>query len=235
MCHDTVPSLFPRAHATGRIDGAVSASRYAGASNGPRLLVLPDIYGCNGFYRGYAAYLAEQGASEVLLVDPFAAFGELPQATREAAFQRRHRLADRAFVKNLIAFIESQRIDGVVGYCIGGLFVFELARQQVVSRLVAYYPFPQGLENHDPVDVPFDYLPEVRSRHTVIVGDNDTLLGAQNLLQLESQARANEAIDLHVMKGAGHGFLADLESVDAGRAAMARQALLIGTNTLFGR
>ncbi|AQH05938.1 carboxymethylenebutenolidase 2 (plasmid) [Burkholderia sp. KK1] len=235
MCHDTVPSLFPQADSAGSIDGAVYALRYAGVSTGPRLLVLPDIYGCNGFYRGYAAYLAEQGASEVLLVDPFAAFGELPQPTREAAFRRRHQLADRTFVRNLIKFIENQRVDGVVGFCIGGLYVFELARQCVPVRLVAYYPFPQGLDNHDPLSVPFDYLAEVRSPHTVIVGDGDTLLGASNLRRLETCADTNNAIDLHVMNGAGHGFLADLESANVDRAAMARQALLIGTNALLGR
>ncbi|CAG9187069.1 MULTISPECIES: dienelactone hydrolase family protein [Burkholderiaceae] len=234
MCHDTAPALFPRTASTGSIDGAICALCYAGATRGPRLLVLPDIYGCNAFYRGYAAYLAEQGAGEVLLVDPFAAFGELATVTREAAFQRRHRLADRAYVEELIDFIDGQRIEGVVGFCLGGLFVFELARQQVVSRLVAYYPFPQGLENRDPLDVPFDYLPALRSRHTVIVGDDDALLGTQNLQRLQAQARANDAIDLHIMNGAGHGFLADLESPDTARAAVAKRGLRIGTTTLLG-
>ncbi|QBY56527.1 MULTISPECIES: dienelactone hydrolase family protein [Burkholderiales] len=233
MCHDTAPALFPQTASTGSIDGAICALRYAGATRGPRLLVLPDIYGCNAFYRGYAAYLAAQGASEVLLADPFAPFGELAVPTREAAFQRRHRLADRTYVEELIGFIAGQGIDGVAGFCLGGLFVFELARRQVVSRLVAYYPFPQGLENRDPLDVPFDYLPQVRARHTVVVGDEDALLGPQNLSRLQAQARANNAIDLHVMQGAGHGFLADLGSTDTARAAMARRGLDLGTASLL--
>jgi len=163
--------------------------------------------------------------------EPAAAALAVP--TREAAFQRRHRLADRTYVEELIGFIAGQGIDGVAGFCLGGLFVFELARRQVVSRLVAYYPFPQGLENRDPLDVPFDYLPEVRTRHTVVVGDEDALLGPQNLSRLQAQARTNNAIDLHVMQGAGHGFLADLGSTDTARAAIARRGLDLGTASLL--
>jgi len=236
MCHSSKPALFPSTEPVGRIEGEVSAWRYAGrgaAGAGPCLAVLPDIYGCNAFYRGFAAYLAQAGAAEVLLVDPWQPFGELREETREAAFERRHKLADRRFMEALSAFLVEQGVQGVVGFCIGGLFVFELARRGVGGALVAFYPFPQGLPNQDALAVPFDYLGAVQTPHTVLVGARDTLLGDENLRRLQGVAARNPALDLHVLPEAGHGFLSDLESDDALRAATARSALDVCVQKLF--
>ena len=236
MCHSDAPSLFPRTTHAEKSEGAITAYRYRGTTPiGPRLAVVPDIYGCNDFYRGYAAYLAARGASEVFLIDPFAEWGHLAKPSREAAFERRHKVADKSYVGAITIFLAEHRIDGLVGFCLGGLYVFELARRQAVRRLVAYYPFPQGLPNRDPLDVPFDYLGEVRAPHTVILGERDASLGEANLERLLAAAARNPAIDLHVLPGAGHGFLADLESDDSERRRAAEQGLELGNATLFTR
>ncbi|HKY21355.1 MAG TPA: dienelactone hydrolase family protein [Vicinamibacterales bacterium] len=233
MCHEKTPAIFPSLEPAERITGEISGYRYVGRRGGPRLAVLPDIYGCNEFYRGYASYLAELGAGEVLLINPFEAHGELEVVTRETAFARRDKISDRAFVDAFVDFSKRSDLQGVVGFCLGGLYVFELARRQAVDRLVAYYPFPQGLKNQEPLDKPFDYLESVTAKHLVLVGDRDPLLGEENLTRLRSVSSSNHALVLHVAPGASHGFLGDLSSEDPERVAVAREALAVGSTALF--
>lgn len=234
MCHSEPPSVFPRTEPVERIDDGIVAWRFQAEQDvGRRVVaVLPDIYGCNPFYRGFSAYLAAAGV-EAWLVDPFAALGELITVSREAAFDRRHQLKDRAYLDLLEAFLVRHGVGGVVGFCLGGLFVFELARRGLRSDLVAYYPFPQGLPNQDPLPVPFTYLETLSSSHTVLIGDQDNLLGPTHLGELERLAGLNPAIRLQVYSGSGHGFLADLDSPQSLLAGNAARSLEVCRFTLM--
>ncbi|WP_209047616.1 dienelactone hydrolase family protein [Rhizorhabdus histidinilytica] len=191
-----------------------------------RIAILPDIYGPGPFYQQLATHLAERGAF-VHLMDPFHDLGPLPEITREAAFARRHRVRDRAYVDAFAHFIGEQRITGVVGFCLGGLYVFELARRGIAVDLVSLYGFPQGLANDDPLPIPFDYLDGLPHRHVALFGDQDQSQSPENFLRLEGIAERTPGFGLHLFPGSGHGFLADIGSDDPTLAQNARAALEI--------
>lgn len=235
MCHGSASAAFPEPKVTGHIKGEVPALRFGTSRDGKaRVAVLPDIYGANDFYQGFSQYIAGQGDCEALLVDPFAKFGSLQEVTREAAFKRRDMLNDSAFMEALSRFLQEYAVTGVVGFCIGGLFVFDLARRGFAGDLVAFYPFPQGLPNTSPVPVPWTYLHEIQTPVSVLIGSDDHLLGDKNLWRLQETARANPSLDLNVYQGAGHGFLQALDSDDLASKTMAKNALQVCESRLFG-
>lgn len=219
MCNAASLSFFRKPR---RIDHLVSSveSFVQGPDDAAfRIAILPDIYGCSPFYEGLSAHFAELGA-RVFLVNPFAGLGELREPTREAAFERRHKVADKGFLDSFEAFARDQQITGVVGFCLGGLYVFELARRGLDACLIGMYGFPQGLPNRDPIPVPFDYLDSVRKSYTMFIGRNDRSVGTENVLRLERQAKSNPALNLVVFDDVGHDFLTALdESSGAARRA----------------
>ena len=226
MCLTAAPAAFPTAEMA-PFAGAVAGYRCGSTEAERRIAILPDIYGCSPFYKGLAARYAARGAG-VFLVDPFAAFGELPEATREAAFARRHRLADRAFVDRVEQFCGDERITGVVGFCLGGLYVFELARRNAGPALVGLYGFPQGMPNQDPLPVPFDYLAGVRKPFTMLMGADDVPVGLEAIRRLTAMAPEAPAMALTVYEGVGHNFLAgidDANSADSNSCRIAIEAL----------
>lgn len=230
MCHGNASASLPTPEAGSPFDGALHGFAF-GPANGPRLAILPDIYGCNPFYRGLATHFAAKGM-RVFLMNPFHDFGDLPEPSREAAFERRHKLRDKAYMDALERFLTDQHVEAVLGFCLGGLFVFDLARRGYRGRMVAFYPFPQGLPNQDALPVPFDYLEGTAVAHTVLVGDEDSWLAGGVGDRLSALAKATP-IDLHVFKGSGHGFLADLDSDDEPKRANAETALRIAETVLL--
>jgi carboxymethylenebutenolidase len=197
-----------------------------------RIAIIPDIYGPGPFYQGLATYLAARGAV-VHLMDPFHDLGPLAEPTREAAFARRDRLRDRAYVDAFETFLHKREITGVAGSCLGGLYIFELARRGMPVELVSLYGFPQGLANQDPLPVPFDYLDGLPSRHVAMFGDRDHSQPPENLRRLARIAERTPGLALHIFTGSGHGFLADLDSEDPVLAKNAQSALAIVEERLF--
>ena len=224
MCHGEASAAFPEPASFSPYSGGIQASVFGDPAAPRRIAILPDIYGSNPFYQGLATRLAHTG-SLVYLIDTFAGLGDLPQATREAAFGRRHKLKDKTFVDQFAEFVERESMTGIIGFCLGGLFVFELARRGTTADLVGFYPFPQGLPNQDALDVPFDYLDGVTKQHTILVGTDDVSLGPENLDRLRDVAERNPALRLHVFESSGHGFLSDLTSDDMVKRDNAERAL----------
>ncbi|QLC25071.1 dienelactone hydrolase family protein [Parasphingopyxis algicola] len=224
MCHGAACAYFPPIAASTPIKGAVMAHGYGDDAASRRVAVLPDIYGCNPFYRGFATYLAKMDM-RTFLVDPFDGLGELPEISREAAFERRHKLRDAEFIDNFLAFSNAENVNAVIGFCLGGFYVFELARRDFPGTLVGLYGFPQGMDNQDPLPAPFDYLPDISKRHVMLMGGLDSSVGPENVARLKTIAENNHAIDLTVFDESGHGFLADLDGVDPAARTVARQAL----------
>ncbi len=230
MCHGEASAAFPEPASFSPYSGGIQASVFGDPAAPRRIAILPDIYGSNPFYQGLATRLAnldnrDDSGSLVYLIDTFAGLGDLPRATREAAFARRHKLRDKTFVDRFAGFVEQESVTGIVGFCLGGLFVFELARRGTTADLVGFYPFPQGLPNQDALDVPFDYLDGVTKQHTILVGTEDVSLGPENLSRLRDVAERNSALRLHVFESSGHGFLTDLTSEDAVKRDNAERAL----------
>jgi carboxymethylenebutenolidase len=225
MCHGQASAAFPKpANLTSVFDAGIFALA-CGPSNATRRIgILPDIYGTNDFYRGLATRLAENNTL-VYLVDIFHGLGDLQNPTRETAFARRNKVRDRDFVDSFYAFARQNSLTGVVGFCLGGLYVFELAKRDLPSNLVSFYGFPQGLDNSAPLAKPFDYLIEVKRPHTALFGDQDYSLGPDNLQRIRTIAVKTRSLSLKIYPGSGHGFLSDLDSQDVQLRNNARDAL----------
>ena len=178
-----------------------------------RVAILTDIYGCNEFYQSFATFFALKGWQSDL-IDLFTELGELPELTREAAFERRNKLRDRDICDRLEYYLQDQNIDALIGFCLGGNYVLELAQRGVSPRLVAYYPFPAGLPNQDGLTPPFEYLNKLEKKVTVLIGDSDDRAGCENMRQLAAIGKDNPALDVHLYARSGHGFLAHLDSED---------------------
>jgi carboxymethylenebutenolidase len=234
MCHGVASAAFPAVGKYVTTTAEPFSLAFGDSVARVRIAILPDIYGPGPFYQGLATYLAERGAF-VQLMDPFHELGPMAEPSREAAFARRNGLLDRAYVDGFERFAREQRITGVVGFCFGGLYVFELARRGVPVNLVSLYGFPQGLANDDPLPVPFDYLDGLPHRHVALFGDQDHSQSPDNLRRLAEIARRTPGFALHVFPGSGHGFLGDLDCDDPARARNARSALTIVEETMFVR
>jgi len=229
MCHNNAVNALPEpASWQDRESNGVIHRHYAAkvAGSDKRLAIITDIYGCNLFYQSFATYFAEQGWN-VELIDLFSELGELKEVTREAAFERRHKLRDGEACDRLQRFIAEQEIAAVIGFCLGGNYVFELAKRGVDIKLVTYYPFPAGLQNQDPLETPLDYLAQLNQPVTVLVGDADDSAGRDNIAQLAQITSANASLDVHVYAGSGHGFLTQLDSEDEDLRTNAEQSLAV--------
>ncbi len=224
MCHNDVAHGLPEPGAFTYAKGEISSYVSGPDHSAKRLAVLTDIYGCNTFYRAFATRYALQGF-KVSLVDIFAEFGELAAPTRELAFERRHKLRDKAFIDALEIYLKGANINSVIGFCFGGLCVYELARRDFPASMVSIYGFPQGLTNQDPLPVPLTYLAGVSRRHLSLVGGADVTIPAQYVKQLSEIAGTNPAVGVRVFEQSGHGFMGDLAHEDKARRDIALEAL----------
>ncbi len=206
---------------------------YSPESSGPskRVAIITDIYGCNEFYQSFATYFTTHGWTSYLM-DLFSDLGELKEITREAAFERRHKLRDGETVDRLEQFLKINEIDAVIGFCIGGNFVFELARRNVKPKLVAYYPFPAGLPNEDGLTPPIEYVQKLEKPVTALVGDSDDSSGRETIAELARISDSNPALDVHVYAKSGHGFLAHLDSDDEQLKQNAEDALAVNLQVI---
>ncbi|WP_081493041.1 dienelactone hydrolase family protein [Bradyrhizobium yuanmingense] len=213
MCHGAAVRSFPSPTRDEPFEGLVHGFRFGDPAATNHIAVLPDIYGCNPFYRGLSERFAQRGA-RVSLVDPFYGLGDLPEVTREAAFARRHKVQDKKFIEQFEQFCVVERVTGVIGFCLGGLYVFELARRDLPVALVGLYGFPQGMPNADPLPVPFDYLAHVARSFTMLMGAQDISVGPDIVARLSAISPSAPAMDLTVYENAGHGFLPLIDSED---------------------
>lgn len=223
MCHGQAIKAFPPPAPAKPFSEAVSGFTWETGATDTRIAILPDIYGCSPFYKGLSSLLADRGA-DVFLVDPFHGLGDLPEATREAAFARRHNVRDKSFLDDFETFATARQITGVVGFCLGGLYIFELARRNMKANMIGLYGFPQGLPNQDRLQTPFEYLATVTQPFTMLMGREDASVGTENITQLETMAKEVPAMTLKIYEGVGHNFLPLLDSDNAAERAVAEDA-----------
>lgn len=224
MCHGAAVSAFPAPHPGEDYIGAVRAYMFGDDAAKRRIAILPDIFGCNAFYQGLSLHYAQAGA-KVFLIDPFDGLGELEENTTECAFARRGGVKDNAFLDAVEAFAKAENITAIIGFCLGGLYIFDLARRNVDAALVGLYGFPQGLPNDDPIPAPFEYLKDVTQPFTMLMGRQDSHVTTEVVDQLSAMAGDCKAMDLTVYPGSDHGFLPDLDSDDPAMRAVAEDAL----------
>lgn len=188
-----------------------------GGSGGPGVLVIADIFGRSPFYEALAGRLAAAGCT-ALLPDYFFRLGPLPERTRPAAFARRGQLDDRQVLQELSVAIDWLRDrpevtgerTGVVGFCMGGTFVLNLAAERDDLASVCYYGFPRPHSaGANPGPAPLDQTDRISGPLLAFWGDQDEGVGMANVAQLVEALTARGVDFEHtIYEGLGHGFLA---------------------------
>jgi carboxymethylenebutenolidase len=176
-------------------------------------VIVHDIWGANDFYRDLARRLAGEGFA-VLLPDLFFRQGPLPEQTREQAFTRRAKMDQQLAVDDLAAAVTwlsthdaCSGAVGLVGFCMGGTFVFlAAARDLDLSAVVAYYGFPAGTEGW-PLK-PLDEADRVRLPLLAFWGDQDAGVGMDNVQRYDDALTgAGAEHEFVIYPGLPHGFL----------------------------
>jgi carboxymethylenebutenolidase len=239
MCHQSNAPVDAGQGAFGELllaDGHRVPTYAATVADGPAgrlpVVVVPDIFGINGFYTALVERLAAAG-HPALCVDYFARTGEpAPGADHRAARRRRQRLDEAQALRDLCEVLTQTRPDspgarlGLVGFCLGGSLALNAAARLDDLVTVAFYPFPRQRYTSGPDGVvpPIEEVAELRGPTLALWGSSDEAVGQQNITDYLTRAtEVGTRIDSTIYPGVGHGFLAALDGDDAA-APVAAQA-----------
>ena len=232
MCHTQKVEYFGDLRDCSAFSGDIDGLVFAGNAPGRCIAVLPDIYGLTDFYKGYASYISGFG-SRTFLTNPWSACGELAAPTREAAYERRQKLRDREHCDQLEKFLKTKNIDAIVGFCIGGNFVFEMAKRGFDGTIIAIYPLPWGMANEDEITPAFEYMPTLDKEVIILMGEADHLAGPDNIQKMRDIVAENSKLTMHLYEGSNHGFFTDIDGDDETLKGNAQDAIDKITQILF--
>lgn len=222
MCHESITwPISGGAPAAAQLEyierGDTKLPVYVATPNGdstrPAVVLVHDIYGAGEFYRDMAGRLAEEGYLAAL-PELFVRQGELANAGPGARFARMEALDRDLALEDILATIRHLRGEkgvtgpvGLIGFCMGGTFAMLSAG--VVGgpdAAVSFYGFPAARSGWP--KAPIDDVDSLRVPLLLIVGDQDTGVGMDNMEAYEAKLdAANKDYESITYTGVGHGFM----------------------------
>jgi carboxymethylenebutenolidase len=198
-------------------------ARPAAAPKGA-VLVLPEVFGVNGWVRSVADRLAAEGYA-ALAISTFwrtAPQLDVPYDAAGLAEGRRHKDQLRAeqFLSDAAAAAAwlqaahaadglAQKPLGCVGFCFGGHLALLAATLPVIAASADFYG--AGVSSGRPGGGPpsLELLPQIHGRLWCFCGDADPLMPPQELRAIEEalQAHPGAGHRLLIAPGAGHGYM----------------------------
>jgi carboxymethylenebutenolidase len=180
------------------------------AGHGPGIVLLHEIFGVNEYVRDAAARLAEAGYV-VLAPDLFWRTQpglQLPQTDegQAAGMQATQQLDFPAAVGDAIAAVALLRSMpeatgdrvGVMGFCLGGTFAYQVAVHGTPDVAVVYYG--SGIPGE------LDAASEIRCPTIMHWGGADPFIPREQVDAVAAMAAGHAQIECHVHEGAGHAF-----------------------------
>jgi carboxymethylenebutenolidase len=207
------------------------------------VLLLPEVFGVNGWVRSVADRLAAEGYA-ALALPIFARTApdlELGYDAEGLAMGREHRdaVTAQAFLDDAcraIAFLQGQqplacRGIGVVGFCIGGHLALLAATLPEVAATCAFYGARVSNFRPGGGEPTLAVVRQIAGDLLFIAGDQDPLIPPEELQAIDD-AFVGDRQRLVVAQGAGHGFLCEARAdYHPEAAAMGWRELL----ELFGK
>jgi carboxymethylenebutenolidase len=203
-----------------RVDGLDVPAVHARPDGLPRagIVLHPDIGGLRPLYEDMARRLATNGFA-VCAIEPFAAQPEAARASVETRLAHVTDLDDDQQLEMLSAAADLLVVDddvsrvAVLGFCIGGHYVFKSAASGRFDAAVAFYgmlrtPDAWRGAGHriDPLEVAHRMCPTL-----AIFGSADPWTPAVDIDALRAAWSARPDCEIVVIDGAEHGFVHDPE------------------------
>ena len=182
------------------------------------VLVLPEVFGVNGWVRSVADRLAAEGFAALALpifarTAPDLEFG-YDEAGLAAGREHRDAVTAQGFladVRRAIAFLQAEQPAaqqglGCVGFCFGGHLALLAATLPEVAATCAFYGARVSSFRPGGGEPTLAVAPQIAGDLLFFCGDQDPLMPPEELRAIE-QALVGDRQRLLVAPGAGHGYM----------------------------
>lgn len=186
--------------------------------DGPRVVIICDMFGRSPFYEEMARHLAAEGFVTAC-PELFFREGPVPRGDTDAAYDRWSRWDEPRALADLEAVARfacgsgeappAERV-GVVGFCLGGTLALNLSARELDVASVCFYGFPTGSRQAKvPATPPLAELDQVRGPILGLWAENDPSVGVDNVHRYaEELSRRQIPLSYTVFPNVGHGFMA---------------------------
>lgn len=222
MCHETITwPISGGAPTAAQLDYIeredtklpVFVAKPAGSAKRPAIVLVHDIHGPRDFYKDMAGRLADEGYLTAL-PDLFVRQGEIESGNSDARMARQSALDKDLALEDILATVRFVRDlkgaegpVGLIGFCMGGtLAMLSASSIGGPDAVVSFYGFPQ--ERKGWPKSPISEVDSVRAPMLLIVGDQDTSVGMDNMAAYEAKLdAANKDYESITYSGVGHAFM----------------------------
>ncbi len=185
------------------------------------MLVLPEVFGVNGWVRSVAERLAGHGYAALALPIFSRTAPDLDVGYDAAGLEegRRHRdqLSAAQFLDDAraaIAWLQAQpgleqRPVGCVGFCFGGHLALLAATLPQVAATCDFYGARVSTDRPGGGPPTLAVVPQISGTLLCLCGDRDPLMPREELTAIQAALAASGQPPLIVAEGAGHGFMCE--------------------------